>query len=42
MAARHPRYQQVMETVGGVLLIAGFALLGYALERLFADPGCCM
>jgi hypothetical protein len=35
MAAGHPRHQQVMETCGGGLLIAGFALLGYSLECIF-------
>jgi uncharacterized membrane protein len=41
MAGRHPRHQQVMETFGGVLLIAGFALLGYSLEYIFTHPSCC-
>ncbi len=27
-----PRHREVMETVAGILIIAGFALLGYALE----------
>jgi hypothetical protein len=41
MAGQHPRHQQVMETFGGVLLIAGFALLGYSLEYIFTHPSCC-
>jgi hypothetical protein len=31
-ASRNRRHQQVMETFGGILLIAGFALLGYSSE----------
>ena len=38
MAARHPRHRDVMETGGGLLLIAGFALLGYSLECAFGRP----
>ena len=38
MAGRHRCNQQVMETLGGVLLIAGFALLGYSLESIFGPP----
>jgi hypothetical protein len=38
MAGRHPRHRQVMETTGGVLLITGFALLGYALECVLGPP----
>lgn len=33
-ARRYTQYREAMETVGGVLLIAGFALLGYSLERM--------
>jgi hypothetical protein len=40
MAARYPRHQQAMETLGGILLITGFALLGCALEAIFANAGC--
>ena len=40
-AGRHPRHQQVMKTLAGVLLIAGFSLLGYSLEYLFTHPSCC-
>jgi hypothetical protein len=35
MAGRHPRHQQLMEIVGGTLLIVGFALLGYSLGYMF-------
>ena len=35
IAARHPRHRDVMETCAGLLLIAGFALLGYCLECVF-------
>jgi hypothetical protein len=38
MAGRHPRHRDIMETFGGVLLIAGFALLGYSLECIFGRP----
>ncbi len=34
----HPRHRQVMETVGGILLIAGFALLGGALGCAVGRP----
>jgi hypothetical protein len=38
MAGRHPQHQRIMETFGGVLLIAGFALIGYSLECVFGRP----
>lgn len=38
IAARRPRYRGVMETLGGILLISGFALLGYSLECVFGSP----
>jgi hypothetical protein len=38
MAAGRPQHRQVMEIIGGVLLIAGFALLGYSLECMFCRP----
>jgi hypothetical protein len=31
-AATHPRHQRTMETVAGLLLIIGLALLGYMME----------
>lgn len=41
MAGRHPRHQQIMETFGGALLIAGFALLGYSLEIFLRTLAAC-
>jgi hypothetical protein len=38
MANRYPERRAVMETVGGVLLIGGFGLIGYALEAVFGHP----
>ncbi|HEY7301079.1 MAG TPA: hypothetical protein VH684_24590 [Xanthobacteraceae bacterium] len=38
MASRRSRHQRIMKTFGGVLLIAGFALLGYSLEICFGPP----
>ena len=38
IAARHPRHREVMETFGGLLLIAGFALLGCSLECVLGPP----
>jgi hypothetical protein len=37
-AARHARYRRPMQTVAGLLLTVGFALLGYALECVFGAP----
>ncbi len=36
-APRHPRYQQMLETLGGFLLIAGFGLLGYLLKFIVSQ-----
>ena len=38
VADRYRRRQRLMETVSGILLIAGFALLGYLLELAFGRP----
>jgi hypothetical protein len=38
MAARRPAHRKVMETFGGLLLIAGFALLGYSLDCIVGRP----
>jgi len=38
VAGRYPRHQRDLETLGGVLLIAGFALLGYSLELTLGRP----
>ena len=34
MASRYPENRAVMETVGGILLIGGLGLIGYALEAV--------
>ena len=38
MARGYPERQAVMETVGGVLLISGLGLMGYALEAVLGHP----
>jgi len=38
LAARRPQSQEAMETVGGILLLAGLALLGYALQSIVGRP----
>jgi hypothetical protein len=39
MARRYPERQQaVMETVGGMLLIGGLGLMGYALDAVLGHP----
>ena len=38
MADRCPRHRAVIETVAGVLIIAGLALLGCALECAICRP----
>jgi hypothetical protein len=38
IASRHARHRDAMQAFGGILLIAGFALLGYALECTFGPP----
>ena len=38
MAGRYPERRAVMETVGGVLLIGGLGLMGYALEAVLGPP----
>jgi cytochrome c biogenesis protein CcdA len=38
MAKSYPRRREALETVGGILLIGGFGLLGYALESLCGHP----
>jgi hypothetical protein len=37
-ANRYPKRQAVMETVGGILLIGGLGLIGYALEAVLGPP----
>jgi VIT1/CCC1 family predicted Fe2+/Mn2+ transporter len=36
LAERHPRHRQFMQTLGGVLLIAGLAVLGHLLDTRLA------
>lgn len=38
MANGYPRHRKMMETVGGILLIAGLALLGGALGCVIGRP----
>jgi hypothetical protein len=38
IGSRHARHQEALEAFGGVLLIAGFALLGYSIECIFGRP----
>jgi hypothetical protein len=38
MARGYPEHQAVMETVGGILLIGGLGLMGYALEGVLGHP----
>jgi hypothetical protein len=34
LANSYPKYRAVMETVGGILIIGGLGLVGYALEAV--------
>jgi hypothetical protein len=38
LASGYPERQAVMETVGGILLIGGLGLMGYALEAVLGHP----
>jgi hypothetical protein len=38
LASRYPKRQAIMETVGGILLIGGLGLIGYALECILGSP----
>lgn len=38
IAARHPAHQSLLQTLGGILLIGGFALLGCSLECTICKP----
>jgi len=38
LASGYPERQAVMETVGGILLIGGLGLMGYALECVLGQP----
>lgn len=38
LARLHPRHHDILEAAGGVMLLAGFALLGYSLEFALGGP----
>lgn len=38
VAPRYPRFQVVIETIAGILLIAGLGVLGYALGCILDRP----
>ena len=38
MASRYPEHRTGMQTAGGVLLIGGLGLMGYALETVLGPP----
>jgi hypothetical protein len=38
LASRYPERQAVMETMGGILLLGGLGLMGYALECVLGQP----
>ena len=38
LASGDPERQAVLETVGGILLIGGLGLMGYALECVLGQP----
>jgi putative Mn2+ efflux pump MntP len=38
LANCYPAHREIIETVAGILLIGGFALLGYGLECVFGHP----
>jgi hypothetical protein len=38
LADRYPRHRERIETVAGILLLGGFGLLGYLLERIVGMP----
>jgi hypothetical protein len=38
MASRYPEHRTVMETAGGILLLGGLSLMGYALEAVLGRP----
>jgi len=33
-----PRFRSLMETIGGILLLGGFSVLGYALQLAIGVP----
>ena len=38
LASGYPKRQALMETVGGILLLGGLGLIGYALETVLGHP----
>lgn len=38
LGRRYPRHHDILERVGGILLIGGFSLLGYSLEVVLGSP----
>jgi len=38
MASAYPKRQAAMETLGGILLLGGLGLIGYALECVLGQP----
>jgi hypothetical protein len=38
LASGYPERQALMETVGGILLLGGLGLIGYALEIVLGHP----
>jgi hypothetical protein len=38
LASSYPEHRAVMETVGGILLIGGLGLMGFALEAVLGHP----
>ena len=38
LASGYPEHRAVLETVGGILLIGGLGLMGYALEAVLGHP----
>ena len=38
MANGYPKHRAILETVGGVLLLAGLGSMGYALEAVLGHP----
>jgi hypothetical protein len=38
LASGKPKHRAAMETVGGILLLGGLGLIGYALECVLGQP----
>lgn len=38
IANGYPKHRAILETVGGVLLLAGLGLMGYAVELVLGHP----